>query len=71
MVLLRLVAHSKRAENRIREHGSLFELVDQDQEQVLVRCVTDQCACLRSVADRWIGWFQLEREVNIEERIDL
>lgn len=61
MTLVKVVPKSKRAENRVREHGEVMELLMTDNPHMgkgsfLVRSLNDTFTLVKTKG-KWVGWF--------------
>ena len=67
---IRLKPISKRGKDRINEHGDTFELIKEDvdknkdhdglPDRILVESLNNTCR-----GEKWLGWFELDKDVKI------
>lgn len=60
MKTVKIVPKSKRAKDRIREHGPIMELLADKEHMFMVRSLEQSFTYRKDVMGFWLGWFTKE-----------
>jgi hypothetical protein len=63
MKKIKVIPRSKRAEERVKQHGNVMELMQVKGDRFLVKSIGKTM----KGDDHWIGWFQLESDARYKE----
>lgn len=61
---IKLKAFSKRAKDRINQHGEIFRLIQKNKfnDFILVESLNNT---FNKNTEKWLGWFEVDKDVEI------
>jgi hypothetical protein len=63
IVKVKVIPRSKRAEERVKQHGNVMELIQVKGDRFLVKSLEPTM----KGKEHWLGWFQMETEARMKE----